>query len=219
MLAGPIEFEWLALGAVLVAFAAVLQQYRWYLLVRGLDLPTTVRNAYRLGFVSVFYNTFLPGSVGGDFLKAYFIAHAHPERKTRAIASVVADRVLGLYGLVMFVAVLGSIAWALGDPRIAANPDLQWIVKVMAVFAAAIALGFLMLGFLPPHRVDRFANRLKAVPKLGASLSELWYAVWEYRKRLKVVVDRFSALSLAPRTSTGVCVPRVASRVFPPGPT
>ena len=38
---------------------------------------------FGLGMVGVFYNTFLPGSVGGDLLKAYFLAKEHPERKTR----------------------------------------------------------------------------------------------------------------------------------------
>ena len=46
-------------------------------------------------------------SIGGDFVKAYFIAHAHPERKTRAIASVIADRALGLFGLIALQIMLG----------------------------------------------------------------------------------------------------------------
>ena len=94
--------------------------------------------------VGVFYNTFLPGSVGGDLLKAYFIAKEHPERKARAIATVIADRALGLFGLILFVAVLGSLAWAGGDERIIANPDLQWLIKLMAGIAGGSILGFLL---------------------------------------------------------------------------
>ena len=214
LLQGPIAFEWLAVAALLMVSAAGLQIYRWYLLVRALDLPFTVRNAYRLSLVGIFYNTFIPGSVGGDVVKAYFIAHAHPERKTRAVASVVADRVLGLFGLILFVGVLGSGAWALGDARIAANPDLQWIVKVMAVVAAVSVAGFVLLGFLPPRRVDRFAGRLKAVPKLGNSLAELWAAVWMYRQRPKVVAVGV-ALSAASHFAL-VFAFHSASQVFPP---
>src|SRR5262245_58071616 len=102
LLARPIAFEWLFVAALLMAFALVLQLYRWYLLVRALDLPFSVRNAYRLGLVGVFYNTFFPGSVGGDLIKAYFIAKAHPERKTKAVATVIIDRAMGLFGLILF---------------------------------------------------------------------------------------------------------------------
>src|SRR5689334_16244812 len=81
LLNGAIEYQWLAASAVLVAAAISLQLFRWYVLVRALDLPFTLYNAFRLGMVGLFYNTFLPGSVGGDLVKAYFIAKAHPERK------------------------------------------------------------------------------------------------------------------------------------------
>jgi len=213
LIQGPIDFEWLALAGLLMATAAALQIYRWYLLVRALDLPFAVRNAYRLSFVGIYYNTFFPGSVGGDLLKAIAIAHAHPERKTRAVASVIADRALGLFGLILFVAVTGSIAWAAGDPRIANNADLQWIVKVMAGIAVGSMVGFLLLG-LVLHREEIFATRLRKIPKLGNSLAEAWYAVCEYRKRPKVVV--LGVLLSAASHFALVFALHSASRVFPP---
>ena len=171
LLQGSIAVEWFVIAALLMVAAASLQIYRWYLLVRALDLPFTVRNAFRLSLVGIFWNTFVPGSIGGDLVKAYFIAHAHPERKTRAVASVIADRALGLFGLILFVAVVGSVAWAAGDARLVDNPDLQWIVKLMAAIAGGSVLGFLLLGFLPQRRVDQFSGRLKSIPKLGVALS------------------------------------------------
>lgn len=213
LLQGPIAFEWLALAGLLMATAAALQIYRWYLLVRALDLPFTVRDAYRLSFVGIYYNTFFPGSVGGDLLKAYFIAHAHPERKTRAVASVIADRALGLFGLILFVAVTGSVAWASGDPRINGNADLQWIVKFAAWVAGGSVLAFLLLGFVL-HREEIFAGRLRRIPKLGNSLAEAWFAVCEYRRRPKVVV--LGVLLSAVSHFALVFALHSASRVFPP---
>jgi uncharacterized membrane protein YbhN (UPF0104 family) len=214
LLQGPIDYGWLAAAAVLVAVALSLQLFRWYVLVRALDLPFTVRNAFRLGMVGVFYNTFLPGSVGGDLLKAYFLAKEHPERKTRAVATVIADRALGLFGLILFCAVLGSAAWAGGDARIVANPDLQWLIKVMAAIAGGSIAGFLLLGLLPQRRVDRFAGRLKWVPKIGKSLAELWYTVWMYRQRMRTVV---LCVGLSALAHFGLVFAfHSASRVFPP---
>jgi hypothetical protein len=214
LLEGTINYEWFAVAGLLIAVALSLQLYRWYLLVRALDLPTTVRNAYRLGLVGVYYNTFFPGSVGGDLLKAYFIAKAHPERKAAAISTVLIDRAMGLFGLIFFVAVTGTIAWQFGDPRIQANAQLQWIVKLMAGISITTVSIFLALGLLPQRRVDRFAGRLKAIPKLGKSLAEVWYAVWTYRQRMKVVV-----VGLVLSALSHFCLVfafHSASRVFPP---
>jgi glycosyltransferase 2 family protein len=214
LLQGPIEYGWLVVSSLLIAGALSLQLVRWYFLVRALDLPFTLRNAFRLGLVGVFYNTFFPGSVGGDLVKAFFIAREHPERKTRAVATVIMDRALGLFGLILFTAVLGSIAWADGDPRITANPKLQWLIKTMAVIAGASIAGFLLLGLLPQRRVDRFARRLKWFPKVGGSLAEFWYAVWMYRQRLRTVVLGVGLSALAHFAL--VFAFHTASRVFPP---
>lgn len=214
LLGGPIDYGWLLVAAGLLAVGLSLQLFRWYLLVRALDLPFTVRNAFRLGMVGVFYNTFLPGSVGGDLVKAYSIARAHPERKTRAVATVIADRALGLFGLILFVAVLGSAAWAGGNPQIIANADLRWLIKLMAAIAGSAIAGFLLLGLLPQRRADRFAGRLKWVPKVGGSLAELWYAVWMYRQRLRTVLLGVGLSALSHFAL--VFAFHSASQIFPP---
>ncbi len=214
LLEGPIDGGWLILSGLLIAFTVALQLTRWYILVRALDLPFTERNALRLGMVGIFFNTFLPGSVGGDLVKAYFIAKDQPGRRTAAVATVIADRALGLFGLILFCAVLGTIAWSLGDPRITANADLKWMIETMTLIAAGTIISFLLLGLLPQRRVDRFAGRLRAIPKLGGSLSELWYAVWIYRQRLRVVA--LCVLLSAVAHFSLVFSFHAASRVFPP---
>lgn len=183
LLARPIDVLALLLAAILMAATVGLQIFRWFVLVRALDLPFTLRNAYRLGLVGYYYNTVLPGSIGGDLLKGYFIAKEQKGRRAAAIATVLIDRAMGLFGLILFVAVSGSIAWGLGNEQITQEAALQRIVKVMVILAAAIAGGYLLLGLLPPRRADRFAGRLRWIPKLGNALAEAWYAVWTYRQR------------------------------------
>lgn len=213
LLAGPMSLSWLGLAAVLTAGALALQVVRWYLLVRAVDLPFTLRNACRLGLVGIFFNTFLPGSVGGDLLKAYFIARENRERKTRAVATVLIDRALGLFGLVLFVAVVGSLAWGLGDTRITGNAELQRLIELMAIGSGATIVGYFLLGYLPQRRVDRFARRLRWLPRIGGALAEFWYAVWMYRQRPRaigwgVLLSAASHLGL-------VLAFHCASRVFP----
>ena len=177
--------DWGLFGCCLLLTAGVLatQYVRWYGLVRALDLPFTLRDAVRLGMVGTFYNTFLPGAIGGDFVKAFFIAKGAPGRRAAAVSTVVADRALGLFGLLVFGGVVGGVMWASGNERIAANPTLQWIVLGSAAAAGVVALGYVTLLFIPTPAAARFEERLKGVPKVGPTLAELWETGIRYSRR------------------------------------
>jgi uncharacterized protein (TIRG00374 family) len=199
--------------AVLAVGCAFLQYVRWYCLVRALDLPFTLRNAFRLGLVGTFWNTFLPGSIGGDLVKAYSIAKGHPEQKAAAVATVLADRVIGLFGLMWFSAVFGGGFWLAGDPLIANNDYLKGIIRVCATLVGLTIVGWLVIGLLPQRRAERFGQRLHSIPKLGHTLNEVWFAFWTYRQRPKVVA---AMIGLTAVVHIGfVIIFHLAVRVFP----
>jgi uncharacterized protein (TIRG00374 family) len=182
----PNYFNLVAILAMVFVTTAI-QFTRWFLLVRALDLPFTLGKAFKLGLVGSFWNTFAPGSVGGDLVKAYYIAHGQPGRKAAAVATVIVDRLVGLFGLIWFSAAFGGAFWIAGDQRIAGNDYLKGIIRVCSILAAVAVIGWLILGLLPAHRADRFCQRLKVFPKIGHTLAEIWYAVWTYRQRPRVV--------------------------------
>ena len=214
LLQGPIAWEWLLACLILIVVTFSLQSVRWYLFVRSLNIPFKLWRAFQLGLLGLFGNTFLPGAVGGDFFKAYFLAKDSPSQRTAAVSTVLMDRGFGLFGLVLFAAVLGSIAWANGDARIVANADLQWMVKVTAGIAGGSILSFLLLGFLPYRLVDRFADGLRLLPKVGVVFANLWYAVWEFRQHMRVM--GYGVVLTAASHFAMVFTFYVAARVFPP---
>jgi uncharacterized membrane protein YbhN (UPF0104 family) len=203
------------LGAALIlAGCTAIQYFRWYLLVRALGLPFAFRNAVRLGLVGTFYNTFLPGSIGGDFVKAFFIAKGHPERKAAAVATVVADRLVGLFGLLLFAAAVGGAFWAAGNEKIGENPKLKIIILCCVGAAVAAVVGYVALGLLPQKRADRFKDRLHGLRKVGPTLAELWFTVWTYRQRPGTVL---AVVAMSAVVHTGfVTMYHLATRVFPP---
>ncbi|HEV3385668.1 MAG TPA: lysylphosphatidylglycerol synthase transmembrane domain-containing protein [Gemmata sp.] len=171
----------------MVTITTSIQFTRWFLLVRALDLPFTIGKAFRLGLVGSFWNTFFPGSVGGDAVKAWYIAHGQPGRKAAAVATVIVDRLVGLFGLIWFSAAFGGAFWIAGDQRIEGNDYLKGIIRVCTGLAAVAVIGWVILGLLPVQRADRFCQRLRLLPKIGHAFAEVWYAVWTYRQRPKVV--------------------------------
>src|SRR4029077_20694250 len=109
------------LASVLLTFV------RWYFLVRAQGLPFSLTSALRLGMIGFYLNTFLPGAVGGDLIKAAFIAREQ-SRRTVAVATVIIDRVIGLCGLFWLVVLLGGAVWLAGDPAIDRERSLQTIL-------------------------------------------------------------------------------------------
>jgi uncharacterized protein (TIRG00374 family) len=207
------DFLAFAAVTVLAVGCAFIQYARWYFLVRALDLPFPLRNAFRLGLVGTFWNTFLPGSIGGDLVKAYSIAKGHPEQKAAAVSTVVADRAIGLFGLMWFSAVFGGGFWLAGDALIADKEYLKTIIRVCAMLVGLTVVGWFVVGFLPQRQADRFARQLLGVPKVGRTLNELWFAFWTYRQRPKVVL---AMIGLTAVVHIGfVVIFHLAVRVFP----
>ena len=85
----------LALVLVIFVLAQILIGLRWWLLLRSQSVFIGFWAAVRLYFLGWFYNNFMPGSVGGDLLRAWYVTkHAH--KKFEAVLSVFVDRAIGL---------------------------------------------------------------------------------------------------------------------------
>jgi glycosyltransferase 2 family protein len=182
VLTGKIYWGNLALAAVICLVSTVLTFVRWYILVRAVKLPFTLSDALRLGVIGYYYNILLPGSVGGDILKAAFLAREH-DRRTVAVATVIMDRLIGLWGLFWFVALLGGVFWMLGMVPDEARWGCGIIVVTSAITVGMSVVVWALLGLLPEANAERFADRLERLPnpKIGAAAGELWRVVWMYR--------------------------------------
>ena len=122
----------LLLGAFLAGLLAVSTTFfRWWGVVRALDLPFRIRDAFRLGFVGFLFNLLPMGVGAGDSLKAYFIAQQQPGRQTEAVSTVIVDRLIGLYALAM-VAAIALLAVDVQDATV------EQVLRV--------TMGFLVLG-------------------------------------------------------------------------
>ena len=87
-----------SVGACLSSLTITL--WRWYLLVRAINLPFRFRDALRLGFIGNLFQYVALGTVGGDLFKAVFLAREQPARKPEAVATIFIDRAVGLLSLI-----------------------------------------------------------------------------------------------------------------------
>ena len=84
-------------AAVLGIFiiSQIIVGLRWWLLLRSQHIFINFWAVIRLYFLGWFYNNFMPGSVGGDLLRAWYVTK-HTPKKFEAVFSVFVDRVIGL---------------------------------------------------------------------------------------------------------------------------
>jgi glycosyltransferase 2 family protein len=178
----PIHIGPLLIALFIATASLFITFVRWYVLVRAQELPFSMRNGVRLGLIGYFFNTFLPGAVGGDIIKAVGIARDQ-SRRTVAVATVLIDRAVGLWAIFWFLALVGGTFWLAGEEVLLNNPPLLTLVRWSWGVVIASIVAWVLLGFLPERRAERFAGRLQSIRKVGGSLAEFWRAAWLYRKR------------------------------------
>jgi glycosyltransferase 2 family protein len=185
----PIDVPVLILGIIISSSALVLTFLRWHLLVVAVGLPFKRRDAISLGLAGYFFNTFLPGSVGGDLWKAYAMSREQ-ERRTVAVSTVIFDRLLGLWALVLFLAILGGAFWLYGHPLLtgdSANGSMRFLLRISFVIVLTTALVWAMLSVISEARAEKLAHFWKKVPLLGGSISEVWRATWAFHRAPKAL--------------------------------
>lgn len=206
-----------ALGLGLVAIATTF--YRWFVLVRLLDLPFRLKDAFRLGFIGYLFNFLTLGVLGGDTLKAVFIAREQPGKQTEAVYSVVIDRVIGLYALCVVAA---FAFWLVEFPSLEGDAaDQLSALKAggRTIFAICFAAGgfFLAMLVVPGLTGVRMQHLLGRLPVAGDTLRRLTAAAALYRRRAPLVLLLF-LLSLGTHFCFSSCVYLIAVGLSHPHP-
>ena len=135
-------------ASIIYLVAQLVSSFRWRLL---LDDRFKIARLYSLYLVGSFFNIFLPGIVGGDAVKIYYL-YKGTGKGTQALASVFMDRYTGFVALVS----LGLLAYPVGFRHFGGS-WLQWLLPIIAVvFISASALIFVMR--LGSHRFKKLSK-------------------------------------------------------------
>ncbi len=144
------ELRWIywLFGIGLYASTQMVSSLRWLYLARPLGFAQPPRQFVRLYFVGMFFNLVLPTSVGGDVVRAWYLAE-HPRRRSAALVSVLLERGSGLLVLIA----LACVATVFVPPELPA-----WIVRCVWILTGAtvVALVTLPLAVRRTSRLARF---------------------------------------------------------------
>ena len=170
--------SWFALAALCYCLTVMIAGARWWWLLRVNGTDVSLLETLRFTWIGIFFNTVMPGSTGGDVIKALYIMKRCPGHRVQVLVSVGVDRILGLGSL----ALLGAVCVLFALDRFAEIALSIWGVIVgvglLGVFAFSRRLRSLI-------RLNDLLNRLPH--KLRGMLQMVDRAVFSYRNHRMVI--------------------------------
>jgi uncharacterized membrane protein YbhN (UPF0104 family) len=146
------RMAYFAATVALYVAAQALSGWRWQSLAAVLHLHASRLECVRYYFICMFTNVFVPGLMGGDAARAFYLGRGHG-KMGEAIASVVADRGYGLLALFWFAALI-AITMNHGTLTLAViRPIVGLGVATFAGYLASPLIARLI--HLTPRRVRR----------------------------------------------------------------
>ncbi len=134
---------------LLYVFSLYISSLRWRLLLsrsgRAADLPLS--RFFTLYFMGAFFNNILPGVIGGDAVRIYYLYRDTGDAQS-SIGSVFADRYVGFVALLT----LGLLALPFGFQRIRGT-GIEWMIPVIVLLF--IVASVLMFGLRVGKRFSK----------------------------------------------------------------
>lgn len=148
-----IHLPWFGTAAICFPLSLLVVAYRFWFLLRVQNIRIGLWEAVRLTFLGQFFNIVVPGTVGGDLVKAWYVSR-HTPRKAGVVMTILADRMVGMLELVLLAG--GMLTFVLA----AGIEPFQHLYKPMITeFVLATFTTVFLAIFLSP--------RLRRIPGLG----------------------------------------------------
>ncbi|MBF0493571.1 MAG: flippase-like domain-containing protein [Candidatus Omnitrophica bacterium] len=173
------DLKYLSAAVLIFVFNVAAMAYRLKIVFEGESLSMTFLECLQLTYMGYFFNNFMPTSVGGDLVKGHLSVKDKADR-IRAYASVMMDRLIGLYSFLILAA--GALIYK------REMPGLKYVSEIILIMLSGGAIMFwIVIHEKIALLVERFFSRIK-LGGLGEKLKSVYDIVHDYRKRMDVVV-------------------------------
>ncbi len=169
------------LGFLIFIAACFVASVRLKLIIEAQDIPVTLKEALSLTFIGYFFNNFLPTSIGGDVVKAYYLSRK-THNKIGSYASIFVDRTIGLVTMIL----MAFLALFFVEEGIVDN-TLRYIIYFITL-GAIVALVLMTNKKL----AKKFSFLLFLVNPIKDKLKNIYEIIHRYQYRKPLVLKSFA---------------------------
>lgn len=152
------SFLWLFVAFIFFTLSRVAGSFRMSLYFDSLGMKLGQVFNLKLYYLGMFYNLFLPGGIGGDGYKVYFLNKHYGAKIKDLINALLQDRISGLFALILLLCFLASFSsfmeifqislWLLVLGSCFAFLGLYFLSKITKKFHSFFAKGFFVAFIL-----------------------------------------------------------------------
>ena len=103
--------HWLIAGVIVYGLVEVVAAWRWERLLHVQKIFLSRWRLVTLLLIGLFFNFFIPGGTGGDVVKVFYLIKEAPGRGAAAVLSVLIDRIVGLFSLILLAGCFIFFRW------------------------------------------------------------------------------------------------------------
>ncbi len=135
-------------ATILFLLSPVLNAYRWQILANAVGLFAPLSKITQYVYVGLFFNLFLPSTVGGDFSRSYYLSKG-TGKHLHALTSVLVDRASGLAVLLLFASM--GLLFGPGGDQLPMPLKLPIFIATFGIYFVVPFVPQLALKFLGPQ--------------------------------------------------------------------
>ena len=148
------NYWFLFLALMCYALSQVIASSRLNSFFKGINLHISERYNLRLYQLGLLYNFFLPGGIGGDGYKIFFLKKRHPIKGRKILSAVFFDRLSGLWAIFIIVCLLIVMMPRLGIPN---------YIPLIGIFIGTITYFYLLNLFFKKFSKNWLVTHSKAL--------------------------------------------------------
>ncbi|MFZ3101686.1 MAG: lysylphosphatidylglycerol synthase transmembrane domain-containing protein [Desulfitobacteriaceae bacterium] len=215
-----VQTQWLSIALIWIIAAVLVSTLKWQIILQAQGLELSFKKLWHIYWMGLFFNNFLPSSIGGDALRILWVGKAMQDQPG-ATASVVLERILATTALAM-VGIVGCL--------VVLNPWREIIMMFLTlIFITILLLLLITLGRLPDFilkRKNRFTQFLIGITEHGRKVKKhpkaivsalFWSVVFQlcvvgtnyaiFRSLNLVSISWVKSLYVVPATSVAAMLP------------
>lgn len=175
-------------GALIYFLVYPLALFRWNMLLKAARIHLPLKRVVISYVGGIFFNLFLPSTIGGDFMRSMDLAK-HTKKTKEIVATVFLDRLSGYIGLV-FIAVLAVLlGFKMVDDKVVLLSVAFLVVflsvMLIVLFNNRVYLKINKFLHVPPQNAEKLG--LSALAKIREGLSNLHREIYYFRHKKKVI--------------------------------